>query len=102
MRTTISVCPPSSARPPNSVNGGYACGLMGKHIDGPSTAVLRAPPPLDTPIVLVRDGDVVRMESEAGVLIGEARPGDAGLIPCRPRRRPAWRPRPAPRRPSSA
>lgn len=80
MRTTISV-PAQFRGPPNSVNGGYACGLMARHIDGPATAVLRAPPPLDTPMVLVREGEVVRLESEAGVLIGEARPGDAAVIP---------------------
>ncbi|HEX3917219.1 MAG TPA: hypothetical protein VHW60_07755 [Caulobacteraceae bacterium] len=83
MRTTISV-PAQFRGPPNSVNGGYACGLMGKHIDGPSTAVLRAPPPLDTPMLLIRDGDVVRLEGETGVLIGEARPGDASIIPPAP------------------
>jgi hypothetical protein len=83
LRTTISV-PAQFRGPPNSVNGGYACGLMGKFIEGPSTAVLRAPPPLDTPMVLVREGGVVRLESQAGQLIGEARPADAAAIPPAP------------------
>ena len=66
--------------PPNSGNGGYVCGLMGALIDGPSTAVLRAPPPLDIPLVLERDGERVRILSTQGDLIGEARPaGDDPL-----------------------
>ena len=60
--------------PPNSGNGGYVAGLMGALIDGPSTAVLRAPPPLDTPLVLEEAEGVVRMKTPDGVLIAEARP----------------------------
>ena len=71
--------------PPNSVNGGYACGLMGRLVDGPFTAMLRAPPPLDTPMVLIRaEGGAVRLESEAGQLIGEARPAGPAAIPAPP------------------
>ena len=66
--------------PPNSVNGGYACGLMGKLVAGPSRALLRAPMPLDTPMSLIRDGQSVRIESEAGALIGEAGPADRGVL----------------------
>jgi len=84
VRTIISVAAQFRG-PPNSVNGGYACGLMGRLIDGAFTAMLRAPPPLDTPMVLIRAEDgVVRLESEAGQLIGEARPADAATIPAPP------------------
>ena len=83
MRTTISVAAQFRG-PPNSVNGGYACGVMGRLIDGPFTAVLRAPPPLDTPMVLIRGADGVRLESQAGDLIGEARPAGAAAIPDPP------------------
>lgn len=83
LRTTIIV-PAQFRGPPNSVNGGYGCGVMGRLIEGPFTAVLRAPPPLDTPMVLAREGDVVRLEREAGELIGEARPADASAIPAPP------------------
>ena len=79
MRTSLSV-PAQFRGPPNSVNGGYACGLMGKLIDGPSRAVLRAPMPLDTPMTLIQDGHNVRIESEAGELIGEAGPGDRATL----------------------
>lgn len=84
MRTTISVAQQFRG-PPKSVNGGYACGLMGRLIEGPSTAILRAPPPLDTPLALVRrDDGTVRLESEAGELIGEARPAPDAVIPAPP------------------
>ena len=36
--------------PPNSGNGGYVCGMLGKQIDGPSEVMLRLPPPLETPL----------------------------------------------------
>ena len=78
MRTTISV-PAQFRGPPNSVNGGYACGVMAGLIDGPFTAALRAPPPLETPTVLIRDGDSVRWERESGEPIGEARAADAAV-----------------------
>jgi hypothetical protein len=70
--------------PPNSVNGGYACGAMGRMIDGPFTAVLRAPPPLDTPMAMIQHDGGVRLESEAGDLIGEARPAEGDAIPAPP------------------
>ena len=61
--------------PPNSGNGGYVCGLLARAFDGPVTALLRAPPPLDTPLDLVIDDGVARLLGEGGVLIGEARAG---------------------------
>lgn len=60
--------------PPSSGNGGYVCGLMANLIDGPSTATLRAPPPLETPLTLTRNdsGAVSLRDGEA--LLGEAAP----------------------------
>jgi hypothetical protein len=78
LRSIISV-PAQFRGPPNSVNGGYACGVMARLIDGPFTAVLRAPPPLDTATVLVRDGEVVRWARESGEAIGEARAAAADV-----------------------
>ena len=43
--------------PPDSANGGYACGLVARGIDGPAEVTLRLPPPLDTPLQLRRDGE---------------------------------------------
>jgi hypothetical protein len=39
--------------PPDSGNGGYVCGLLGKQFDGPAEVTLRAPPPLETPLQLL-------------------------------------------------
>jgi hypothetical protein len=83
VRTTISMAAQFRG-PPNSANGGYACGVMAGAIDGAFTAVLRAPPPLDTPMVMVRDDAGVRLESEAGDLIGAARRADGDAIPAPP------------------
>jgi hypothetical protein len=48
--------------PPGSGNGGYVCGVMAKLIDSDtSTATLRAPPPLETPLAVARDEAVVRL-----------------------------------------
>lgn len=61
--------------PPNSAQGGYACGLLAERIDAPAAAVtLRAPPPLERPLeisdgeegsVALRDGEQVIAEATA-------------------------------------
>lgn len=66
--------------PPNSANGGYACGMLGREIAGACTAFLRAPVPLDTPLSLVRDGAGVKLLDGAGALVGEAAPAQAGSL----------------------
>ncbi|HEX6064262.1 MAG TPA: hypothetical protein VFZ04_08590 [Longimicrobiales bacterium] len=38
--------------PPDSANGGYACGLLGKHVHGAAQVRLHRPPPLDEPLTL--------------------------------------------------
>ncbi|HKF91854.1 MAG TPA: hypothetical protein VKC52_10310 [Acidimicrobiia bacterium] len=57
--------------PPDSANGGYACGLVAAHVDGPAEVTLRLPPPLERPLrvehaddrgVRVLDGDRVVAE----------------------------------------
>jgi hypothetical protein len=60
--------------PPNSAQGGYACGLAAQHIEGPAEVRLLAPPPLETPLQLTRgeagevsllDGDTLLVEARA-------------------------------------
>jgi hypothetical protein len=61
--------------PPDSANGGYACGLLAARAE-PAPAVevtLRAPPPLDRPMGTERDGDGVRL-LDGEQLVAEARP----------------------------
>jgi hypothetical protein len=54
--------------PPDSGNGGYVCGLIGREFDEPASVSLRVPPPLERPLDLhrgedgkleLRDGDMV-------------------------------------------
>ncbi|WP_063813444.1 hypothetical protein [Herbidospora daliensis] len=71
--------------PPASANGGYAAGLAAAFVDGPARVTLRLPPPLETPLDVVRDGDAVRVLHE-GALVAEAGPSDADFLdpPVRP------------------
>jgi len=59
--------------PPDSAQGGYACGLIAERIDAAGAAVsLRAPPPLETPLEVRRgaDGTVALFDGEAGIADG--------------------------------
>jgi hypothetical protein len=40
--------------PPNSANGGYACGILAGALEGSAEVTLRAPPPLGRPLQLAR------------------------------------------------
>ncbi|MFZ5719567.1 MAG: hypothetical protein ACOY5Y_08900 [Pseudomonadota bacterium] len=65
--------------PPNSGNGGYVCGVLAKEIDGPATAVLRAPIPLDAELDLqARDGAQVLL-GEGEALIAQGGPASQAL-----------------------
>ncbi len=70
--------------PPNSGNGGYVCGVLAKDIEGPATAVLRAPVPLDVGLDLVMQDGATIMSGEGGVLIGQGRSSDAADLPDPP------------------
>jgi hypothetical protein len=63
--------------PPASANGGYACGLVSRHIGrGPAEVSLRSPPPLDTALELRRgdEGEVFLFHRD--VLVAEGRRAD--------------------------
>lgn len=65
--------------PPNSGNGGYVCGVLAKGLDGPVTAVLRAPIPLDTELSLeARDRSQVLL-GEGDALIAQGAPASQAL-----------------------
>jgi hypothetical protein len=58
--------------PPESANGGYACGLVAGLLGGEAEVTLRRPPPLDKPLaVAVADGRVFVRDGEALVAEGE-------------------------------
>jgi hypothetical protein len=69
--------------PQGSGNGGYVCGLLAREIEGPAEITLRAPPPLETPLSLVRAGESVRLVHD-GAVIAEARPAELALEPPPP------------------
>jgi len=73
------VIDPRFRGPPNSANGGYACGVVGEGIDGVATATLRRPPPLDAPLVLVGDGAQIRL-MDGEDLVGEAVPDTLDIV----------------------
>ncbi len=65
--------------PPDSANGGYACGVVGEQIEGVATATLRRPPPLNVPLSLVTDDQTTRLFDGAD-LVGEAVEGTLDLV----------------------
>jgi len=70
--------------PAGSANGGYACGLVARLLDGPAEVTLRVPPPLGTTLSVVRDDDRIGVYAGA-TLVAEARPveplGPADAVP---------------------
>ncbi|MFO0438165.1 MAG: hypothetical protein ACK5YD_06520 [Phenylobacterium sp.] len=70
--------------PPTSGNGGYCAGLLARDIPGPSTAVLKARIPLDTPLDLAGGTGSWVLTSPEGEVIGEGRPASPGDLPVSP------------------
>ncbi len=64
-----------------SGNGGYAAGMVARHVDadGAVEVTLRAPIPLDTPMTLARNGDAGHVLKHGEQLICEARPAGLAL-----------------------
>jgi hypothetical protein len=59
--------------PHASGNGGYTCGIVAALVGGPAEVTLRLPPPLDRPLDVQRDGDVIRVLDRDAV-VAEATP----------------------------
>lgn len=65
--------------PADSGNGGYSCGLLASFVDGPARVRLHVPPPLDTPLTIVRHADG-RIEMRDGdTVVGTAWPAPLQL-----------------------
>jgi hypothetical protein len=69
--------------PPSSGNGGYTCGRLAAFIEGPATVRLKVPPPLETPMDVVRDGEVVRL-MRGDQVVAEAKPASIDVDPPPP------------------
>jgi hypothetical protein len=66
--------------PPNSTQGGYACGLLAERVEGPcATVSLRLPPPLERPLALQEESDGTVKMFDGDRLIGEGGPADLRL-----------------------
>ncbi|NRQ48329.1 hypothetical protein [Aeromicrobium stalagmiti] len=67
--------------PDHSGNGGYVAGMLAAEHGGPGpvTSTLRLPPPLDVPLSWEHDthhdGEIVRLLTAGGAVVGEATPG---------------------------
>ena len=57
--------------PPESANGGYACGLVAALLGGEAEVTLRSPPPLDAPLGVALDGERVEVR-DGETLVAEA------------------------------
>jgi hypothetical protein len=70
--------------PPNSANGGYACGLVANTMGGSGEVTLRAPPPLGKPLEVVRsaDGLVELRNGQTLIATGRLARPDVGEIPA--------------------
>jgi len=65
--------------PVDSGHGGYVSAMLATAFDGAVEVTLRAPPPLDTPLVLERidEGKVALRNGDQ--LLAEARPGSVDI-----------------------
>jgi hypothetical protein len=65
--------------PPGTANGGYTCGLLAGLLGAEVAEVsLRAPPPLERPLTVTRDGEHVELR-DADMLVAEAARADLSL-----------------------
>lgn len=70
--TATVVIPGHFNGPRDSGNGGYTSGVIAAHLEEPAEVNLRSPVPLDEPLDLVRDGEVLRA-LHGETLVAEAR-----------------------------
>ena len=69
--------------PPESGNGGYCCGILGRHLAGAAVVTLFAPPPLDHPLtVCERDGTLYLCDGERDIGAATAEPLDLDVPPA--------------------
>jgi hypothetical protein len=65
--------------PPGTGNGGYVCGSLAEHINGPAEVTLNVPCPLDTPLDVVRHQDRVSlMDGDREIAVGQLSFPDVG------------------------
>lgn len=65
--------------PPNSANGGYACGRLAAFIDGCAEVTLHRPPPLEKNLVVAVEADNQVALYDGSDLIATARPAELAV-----------------------
>ena len=70
MRDSL-VIPSRFCGPTDSGNGGYTCGRIAAHLDGPAEVTLRRPPPLATAMTVERAGEGSVRVLHGGTLVAE-------------------------------
>jgi hypothetical protein len=65
--------------PADSGHGGYVSGLLAAHFEAPAQITLRAPPPLEKPLVITRVKDATVVLRDGDRLLAEATPGNVEL-----------------------
>jgi hypothetical protein len=75
MTETLHI-PARYSGPPGSANGGYTCGRVAELVGAEEVEVsLRHPPPLETPLAVVREDDRVELHHD-DILVAEGRPAE--------------------------
>jgi hypothetical protein len=76
---TMLTVPPRFRGPPRSANGGYFAGLVASFAAGPVTVRLRRPPPLSTPMHVLRADEARIVVRDGETDVAEARPATLSL-----------------------
>lgn len=77
------VISPRFCGPPNSGNGGYVCGRLASHVQGPVAVRLKAPPPLEAELQIEGSPEAGLRLTHGSRVIAEARAADVDLTPPR-------------------
>ena len=76
MKIDTIVIPRRFRGPPNSANGGYACGRLAAFVEGCAEVTLRRPPPLEKALAVVREDDGAISLLDGDQLVAVARRAD--------------------------
>lgn len=79
MKIDTIVIPRRFRGPPNSANGGYACGRLAAFIEGGAEVTLRRPPPLEKALTVAREDDGSVSLYDGGHLVASARPAEIAV-----------------------
>jgi hypothetical protein len=66
--------------PPDSGNGGYVCGLLGRYVVGDAEVTLRHPPPLERPLTIEPTDDGGAVARDGDDVVAEAVPTTLDIV----------------------